>query len=219
MPTTNDSSPLASLLSVSARRAAVRRAGQQRRAHRLAGHERLQRREMLLGERLGRRHEDGLHVVLDGAQDGVQRDDRLARADLPHQQALHRARLGELVVDRRHRAQLVAGRARRAAAPRASARDSSGGRSRTGAELGRAALRAAAQQRELREQQLVERQAPAAALVVAGVGGDERRRPVGQRAAHAQRAPAAARSRARAAARCVRTSARICVEDRPSVAG
>ena len=98
-----------------------RRAGQQRRAHGLARHQRLQRREVLLGERLGRRHEDRLHVVLDGAQHRVQRDDGLARADLPHEQALHRPRRGELLVERRDRPRLVAGQLQTAAAPRASA--------------------------------------------------------------------------------------------------
>ena len=42
---------------MSARRAAGRRAGQQRRGHGLARHQRLERREVLLGERLGRRHQ------------------------------------------------------------------------------------------------------------------------------------------------------------------
>ncbi len=91
----------------------ARRPRQQRRAHRLAGHERLQRGEVLLGERLGGGHEDGLHVVLDGAQDGVQRHDGLARAHLAHEQALHRPRRGELLVERRDRPQLVAGRRER----------------------------------------------------------------------------------------------------------
>jgi len=161
-----------------------RRAGQQRGAHRLAGQQPLERREVLLGEHLGRRHEGGLHVVLDGAQDRVQRDDGLARADLPHEQALHRARLGELRVEHRHRLALVAGEDERqqllAPAPR---------QLRRAVEHGRAARRAApgaaAQERELGEQQLVEGQPAAAGLVVAGVRGDERRRPVGQRAPRA----------------------------------
>ena len=97
-----------------------RRAGQQRHPHRLARHQRLQRGEVLLGQRLGRRHEHRLHVVLDRAQHRVQRDDGLARADLAHEQALHRPRRGELLVERRDRPRLVAGQRRTAAAPRAS---------------------------------------------------------------------------------------------------
>ena len=41
----------------------------------------------------------GLHAVLDRAQHRVQRDDGLARADLAHEQALHRARPGEVGVE------------------------------------------------------------------------------------------------------------------------
>ena len=95
--------------------APLRRRGsrQQRDAHDLAGHQRLQRREVLLGEDLGRRHEDGLHVVLDRAQDRVQRDDGLARADLPHQQPLHRARPARSRVEHGDRRALVAGQLER----------------------------------------------------------------------------------------------------------
>ena len=50
---------------------------------------------------------------LDRAQHRVQRDHGLARADLAHQQPLHRPVAGEVVVDRRHRAPLVAGRRER----------------------------------------------------------------------------------------------------------
>ena len=118
------------------------------------GMQRLQRREVLLGERLGRRHEHRLHVVLDGAQDRVQRDDGLARADLAHQQALHRPRRGELRVERGDRRALVAGqrerqqllapaprqrrRRRRAPAPRPTR---GAGRGGAAARAGRAAAR------------------------------------------------------------------------------
>ena len=162
--------------------------GQQRGAHGLAGHQRLQRREVLLGEHLGRRHEDRLHVVLDGAQDRVQRDDGLARADLPHEQPLHRARLRELVVEDRDRPALVARQLERqqllAPAHREVALPVERGRGARGA-----ALRAAAQQRQLGEQQLVEGEAAAAALEVAGVRGDERGGAVGHPAgaAHPRR--------------------------------
>ena len=180
-----------------ARAAARRRAGQQRGAHRLAGHERLQRREVLLGERLGRRHEDGLHVVLDRAQDRVQRDDGLARADLAHQQALHRPRLGELLVERPRSRALVAGQRERqqllapapASAPaarRAPARCPPRGAGRGGAAA--RAGRAAARRRPAgggrpRDRRRARRRAP--------------RWRSGSARARAQRAPAAARRRAR----------------------
>ncbi len=80
-----------------------RRAGQQRRREQRLGDERLQRREVLFGERLRRSHQRPLHPVLDRAQQRVQRDHSLARADLAHQQALHRARPRQVGVDRRHR--------------------------------------------------------------------------------------------------------------------
>ena len=46
--------------------------------------------EVLLGERLGRRHQRALASVLDRAQQRVQRDDGLAGADVALQQPLHR---------------------------------------------------------------------------------------------------------------------------------
>ena len=102
--------------------AAGRRAGEQRGRHQLARHQRLQGREVLLGERLGRRHQRGLGAVLDRAQHRVQRDDGLARADLAHQQPLHRAVAREVGVDRLHRRALVVASARTAATRPASAR-------------------------------------------------------------------------------------------------
>ena len=92
VPTISDSSPLASLPSRSARRPRRRRAGQQPGSDRLGAEQLLDRREVLLGERLGRRHQRGLVAVLDRAQHRVERDDGLAGADLAHQQPLHRAR-------------------------------------------------------------------------------------------------------------------------------
>ena len=55
--------------------------------HGLGAEQPLDVREVLLGERLGRRHQGGLAAVLDGSQHRVQRDDGLAAADLAHQQA------------------------------------------------------------------------------------------------------------------------------------
>ena len=54
---------------------------------------------MLLGQRLGRRHEGGLAPRLDGAQQRVERDDRLARSDVALQQATHRLVAPQVGVD------------------------------------------------------------------------------------------------------------------------
>ena len=89
------------------------RAGQQRERHRLAAEEPLDRREVLLGERLGRRHQRRLVAVLDGAQHREQRDDRLAAADLAHQEALRRALARELRAELVDRRRLVAGQRER----------------------------------------------------------------------------------------------------------
>jgi hypothetical protein len=161
------------------------RARQQRDPHGLARQQTLERREVLLGEHLGRRHEGRLHVVLDRAQDRVQGDDGLARADLAHEHPLHRAWLGELLVEDGDRGLLVAGERERqqllAPAPRQLRRAVEHRRA-----AGRAPAGTAAQERELREQQLVEGQPAATGLVVAGVGGEQRRGPVGQRSAGTQ---------------------------------
>ena len=113
VPTSSFSSPLASLPSRSLRRALRRRAREQRGLDQLARHQLLERREVLLGERLGRRHQRGLAAGLDRAQHRVQRDDGLAGADLAHQQPLHRPVVGDVFVDRGHRLALVAGRRER----------------------------------------------------------------------------------------------------------
>ncbi len=47
---------------------------------------------VLLGEDLGRRHERDLEAVLHRDERGHQRDDGLARADVPLQQPVHRVR-------------------------------------------------------------------------------------------------------------------------------
>ena len=63
--------------------------------------------QVLLGQRLGGRHERCLGAVLDGAQHRVQRHDGLPRAHLPHEQPVHgRGRL-EILVDSLDRASLV----------------------------------------------------------------------------------------------------------------
>ena len=72
------------------------RAGQQHRAHAERRAERLDRQEVLLGQGFGRRHQRSLPAGLDRAQECVERDDRLAGADVALQQALHRHRLREV---------------------------------------------------------------------------------------------------------------------------
>ena len=65
------------------------------------------REEVLLGERLGRRHQRALAPALDRAQERVERDDRLARADVSLQEPLHRDGSREVAVDLADRLLLV----------------------------------------------------------------------------------------------------------------
>ena len=90
VPTTSWSCPLASRSSSSRRRAAVVDPVSSSSGER-AAEQRVERAVVLLGERLGGRHQRGLRAVLDRAQHRLQGDDRLARSDLAHQQPLHRA--------------------------------------------------------------------------------------------------------------------------------
>ena len=100
-------------------RAPARRGGaaQQRCRDRLRAEQPLHGREMLLRERLRRRHQRRLAAVLDRAQHRCQRDHRLAAAHLSHQQALHRRVRGEVEVDLLDRSALVAGELERKRAP------------------------------------------------------------------------------------------------------
>ena len=63
------------------------------------GAEPLDREEVLLGERLRRRHQRALAAALDRPEQRVERDRRLARADVALEQPLHRRRPGEVGVD------------------------------------------------------------------------------------------------------------------------
>ncbi len=63
----------------------------------------LDREEVLLGERLRRRHQRALAAGLDGAQQRVERDGGLPRADVALQEPLHRRRSREVAVDLRDR--------------------------------------------------------------------------------------------------------------------
>ena len=73
--------------------------------------------EMLLGQDLGRRHERDLQPVLHGDERGQQRDDRLARADVPLQQPVHRLRALQIVDDLLQRLLLPACQTERQHAP------------------------------------------------------------------------------------------------------
>ena len=145
--------------------AARRRSGQQPDGDQRPRHQPLNRREVLLGERLGRCHQRALVAVLDGAQQRVQRDDGLARTQ-PRPSAgvasgtdcarspstSDSARVWSAV--KRERQHLA-----RATARSARARPSS-----TRAVLAARRPQTPAQQRQLHEQQLVERQAAAREL-------------------------------------------------------
>ena len=63
------------------------------------GADRLDGEEVLLGEGLGRRHQGALLAALDGAQEGVEGDDGLPRADVALEQPLHGPFAAEIGVD------------------------------------------------------------------------------------------------------------------------
>ena len=72
------------------------RAGHERAADAELGADALDRQEVLLGERLGRRHQRALAPDLDRPQERVERDDRLAGAHVALEQPLHRRRPREV---------------------------------------------------------------------------------------------------------------------------
>ncbi len=81
--------------------------GEQRERRRLFGQQLAEGDGVLLGERLGRRHQHRLEARFERPQHRVQRDHGLARADLAHQQPLHRLAGVEVGVDLVEGAQLV----------------------------------------------------------------------------------------------------------------
>jgi hypothetical protein len=80
----------------------AQRARQQRDAHTERRAELVDREEMLLGERLGRRHECTLAAGLHSAKERMKRDDRLPRAYLSLQESLHGNRSRDIGVELRH---------------------------------------------------------------------------------------------------------------------
>ena len=83
------------------------RAGQQPDANADLPAELLDRQEVLLGQRLGRSHQRAAVAALYGAQQRVERNNRLPRADVSLQQTLHRRGPAEVGVDLGDRAFLV----------------------------------------------------------------------------------------------------------------
>ena len=121
----------------------------------------LDREQVLLGERLGRRHQRALAARLDGAEECVQRHHRLARADVALEQALHRPLAAEVGIELRDRALLVAREPERQRRPVAlDQRAGSAQRPRTQLFT----PPAASEQADLEREQLVERQPAAAEL-------------------------------------------------------
>ena len=121
----------------------------------------LDREEMLLGERLRRRHQGALAPCLDRAQQRVEGDGGLAGADVPLEQALHRRRPGEIGVDLGDRAVL---RRREREREHVAVRGDElrRGWQRLGDE--HLPLRGTSSEGELEREQLVEREAPAGLL-------------------------------------------------------
>ncbi len=112
---------------------------------------------VLLGEHLGRREQRGLAAGVDDAEHGAQRDDGLAGADLALEQAVHRVRLREVVLDLARRPRAGRRSARTAAARRT--RSSSGPAAGPGLGAQGTQRRAAAGEHDLGDQRLLEAEA------------------------------------------------------------
>ena len=123
--------------------------------------ERLDRQEVLLRERLRRRHQRSLAPSLDRPQQRVERDRRLPGADVPLEQPLHRRREGEVGVDLHDRRVL---RSRERERQRAAVPGDELRRRRERLCDEHLALGRAPPQRELQREELVEREAAAGAL-------------------------------------------------------
>ena len=144
-----------------------RRAGQQRGGHLLAADQPLQSREVLLGQRLGRRHQRGLHPVLNRSEHRIQGHHRLPAAHLPHQQPLHRAYRRQLFSDRLHRPALISRQRERQALPQPALAQPR----RLVQPVSPRAFpppRASSQEHQLRQQQLLKCQPLAAFLTILG---------------------------------------------------
>ena len=137
--------------------------GEEGDAHPQLGAQRLEREEVLLGERLGRGHQGALPTRLHRAEERVQRNHRLAGADIALEESLHRRRPAEVGVDLGDHLLLRLGEREgqhRAVARRQAACE----RKRLGDE--RFALHRASPERELEREELIEREAAARLLGV-----------------------------------------------------
>src|SRR5262249_25905531 len=146
------------------------------------------REEVLFGERLGRGHERALATGLDGAEQRVERDHGLAGADVALEQALHRERAREVVLEIDDRLLLVRRERERERVP-ITGDERAGRRER----LGDRALpqRRRGGERELEDEQFVEREPETAGLRLTQgarpMHGSERVRAERERRARAQR--------------------------------
>ena len=133
------------------------RAREKRNANAKLGAKPFDGEKVLLSEGFGRRHQRTLVPGFDRAEQCIERDDRLARADIALQQPLHRRLTREIRGDLRDRALLRVGQRERER--RAVACDQLAGRVKRLGE-GLVTRRRATGERELQDQQLVERQPP-----------------------------------------------------------
>jgi hypothetical protein len=141
----------------------LHRAGEERNGHPEVGAQRLDREEVLLGQRLGRRHQRSAEARFHGSEQSVERDDGLAGADVALEQPLHRRFAGKIAVDLRDRLLLVGGQLERQQLP--VARDQVAGL----AERSRPrllAVRPGSRKADLEHEQLVEGEPPPRLLPV-----------------------------------------------------
>ena len=138
-----------------------------------------QRQQMLLREDLGRRHERRLIARFDRRQHRQRGHDRLARADIPLEQAIHRVRLRHVRPDLAPHPLLGTGERERQGFAQPPGQDAL----RIHAEAPLAALALSADgEAELEQEEVVEDEAPASRFLLGGrlgkVTGLERRRDV-----------------------------------------
>ena len=150
------------------------RARQQRDADAEGRAQLVDREEVLLGERLGRRHQRALPPHLDRAEQRMQRDDRLPGSDLSLEEPLHGDGPVEIRVDLRHRALLVRSEGERERRP--ITRDELARRGRAAAPKRSPVRRPCAGERAGGRGARRTRAAPARPRLREATGGDARRR-------------------------------------------
>ena len=160
-------------------RLALHRIGEERHLHPERPEQPAERQQMLLGEDLGRRHERRLIARFDRRQHGQRGDDRLARADVTLEQAIHRVRLRHVGPDLAPDPLLGAGERERQGLAQPPGQRALG----LHAEAALAALALAANgEAELEQEEVIEDEAPARRFLLGGrlgkMTGLERRRDV-----------------------------------------